>query len=30
MITTKEASLRSGKSHRTIRLYCQKGKLNCQ
>ena len=30
MITTKEASLRSGKSHRTIRLYCKKGKLNCQ
>ncbi|MBA7492286.1 hypothetical protein ES702_02835 [subsurface metagenome] len=30
MITTKEASLRLGKSHRTIRLYCQQGRLNCQ
>ena len=30
MITTKEASLRLGKSLRTIRLYSQKGKLNCQ
>jgi len=30
LITTKEASLRLGKSHRTIRLYCKKGKLNCQ
>ena len=30
MITTKEASLRLSKSHRTIRLWCLKGKLNCQ
>ncbi|GAI65424.1 unnamed protein product, partial [marine sediment metagenome] len=30
MITTKEASLRLGKSHRTIRLYCQQGRLNCE
>jgi len=30
MITTKEAALRLGLSERTIRNYCQKGKLNCE
>jgi len=30
MISSKEASLRLGKAHRTIRLYCQKGMLSCE
>ncbi|MBA7630719.1 hypothetical protein ES703_38243 [subsurface metagenome] len=30
MITTKEASLRLGLSDRTIRNYCNKGKLRCE
>ena len=30
MIPSKEASLRLGKAHRTIRLYCQQGRLNCE
>jgi len=30
MITTKEASLRLGLSDRTIRNYCNKGKLKCE
>jgi len=30
LITTKEAGLRTGKAHRTIRLWCLKGKLNCK
>jgi len=30
VISSKEASLKLGLSHRTIRLYCQKGKLDCK
>jgi len=30
LIPSKEASLRLGKAHRTIRLYCQQGRLNCE
>ncbi|MBA7493086.1 hypothetical protein ES702_03641 [subsurface metagenome] len=30
MITTKEVARRLGKSHRTIRLWCQNGKLDCE
>lgn len=30
MISSKEAGLKLGLSHRTIRLYCQQGKLDCE
>ncbi|MBA7626827.1 hypothetical protein ES703_34285 [subsurface metagenome] len=30
MISSREAGLKLGLSHRTIRLYCQQGKLKCQ
>lgn len=30
MISSKETSLKLGLSHRTIRLYCQQGKLDCE
>lgn len=30
MISSREAGLKLGLSHRSIRLYCQQGKLECQ